>query len=301
MAVDPITPTINRDLRCLDCGYNLRTLAHDGRCPECGLAVFTTLAGGLPVVDTLGRRRTLALACGSLALAMISLLVAPRAGYGAFAFQAEPFVDPGLAYIPSAVCAAIAMIAFARPQNHLDGSPLFVRSRRIMLATAPALPLGILLWEYAYRCVPFDDFHKTYPLLFIPLLTVAPGVLLAFRMLSRIVRPLGLPRFRIPLSIATLGWWIAAPVITLTFSSVIPLFQPLWSVQTPKLLPASFHAIHEAAEVVVAVVIGCGMFLAFVIGIPVLISLSVAFARSRPPADALTLPATVRPEHLVKL
>lgn len=34
------------DLRCVRCGYNLRTLAWDGRCPECGTAVVRS---GMPV------------------------------------------------------------------------------------------------------------------------------------------------------------------------------------------------------------------------------------------------------------
>lgn len=36
--------TIDHDLPCLSCSYNLRTLAQDGRCPECNTPVATTLA-----------------------------------------------------------------------------------------------------------------------------------------------------------------------------------------------------------------------------------------------------------------
>jgi hypothetical protein len=37
----PITPTgpVNEGLACIGCGYNLRGLSHEGRCPECGRAV----------------------------------------------------------------------------------------------------------------------------------------------------------------------------------------------------------------------------------------------------------------------
>lgn len=35
--------TIPEDLACVSCGYNLRTLAVGGRCPECGLAVGVTI------------------------------------------------------------------------------------------------------------------------------------------------------------------------------------------------------------------------------------------------------------------
>jgi hypothetical protein len=37
---------IASDLPCLDCGYNLRGLRRDGRCPECGRAVADALLGG---------------------------------------------------------------------------------------------------------------------------------------------------------------------------------------------------------------------------------------------------------------
>jgi hypothetical protein len=37
------TGTITRDLSCVYCGYNLRTLAITGRCPECGEPVATSL------------------------------------------------------------------------------------------------------------------------------------------------------------------------------------------------------------------------------------------------------------------
>lgn len=38
---------IQQDLPCIHCGYNLRTLAHDARCPECGAAVVDSLNGQL--------------------------------------------------------------------------------------------------------------------------------------------------------------------------------------------------------------------------------------------------------------
>ena len=36
---DP-TPTIETDLACIDCRYNLRTLPRDGKCPECGCPIW---------------------------------------------------------------------------------------------------------------------------------------------------------------------------------------------------------------------------------------------------------------------
>lgn len=40
-AIDP--DHVHANLPCIQCGYNLRTLAHDGRCPECGTPVAVTL------------------------------------------------------------------------------------------------------------------------------------------------------------------------------------------------------------------------------------------------------------------
>src|SRR3954468_3756176 len=66
----PDAPIIAYDLPCRRCRYNLRTLATDGRCPECGTRVAVTL--GLeptlaPLLDTPARRRRLALGCFGLA------------------------------------------------------------------------------------------------------------------------------------------------------------------------------------------------------------------------------------------
>ncbi len=39
------TGRIGRDLSCLQCGYNLRTLQPEGICPECGLPIFQSIRG----------------------------------------------------------------------------------------------------------------------------------------------------------------------------------------------------------------------------------------------------------------
>src|SRR4051794_11063247 len=52
--------TIQHDLPCLGCGYNLRGLRGEGQCPECGLPVAESIAGDGLVVGTtrrLGRLR----------------------------------------------------------------------------------------------------------------------------------------------------------------------------------------------------------------------------------------------------
>jgi hypothetical protein len=46
--------TLDRDIACLSCGYNLRGLAPNGSCPECGRAIADSLRGGrLPFADPL--------------------------------------------------------------------------------------------------------------------------------------------------------------------------------------------------------------------------------------------------------
>src|SRR5258707_15175944 len=41
--IEPL-PVIERDTPCTQCGYNLRTLAVDQKCPECGTPIVQTLA-----------------------------------------------------------------------------------------------------------------------------------------------------------------------------------------------------------------------------------------------------------------
>ena len=43
MAHDSRDNRIDQDLHCVHCGYNLRTLAKDGDCPECGAPVEETI------------------------------------------------------------------------------------------------------------------------------------------------------------------------------------------------------------------------------------------------------------------
>jgi uncharacterized repeat protein (TIGR04138 family) len=68
----PDAPTIDGDLPCLECGYNLRSLASDGRCPECGLEVADSVVGSSEANDTAAdvmlriRRRPFEAVAGSI-------------------------------------------------------------------------------------------------------------------------------------------------------------------------------------------------------------------------------------------
>src|SRR5688572_4303808 len=44
MALDTAAPTIDADLPCVQCGYNLRMQPAGGVCPECGLAMRQTIS-----------------------------------------------------------------------------------------------------------------------------------------------------------------------------------------------------------------------------------------------------------------
>jgi hypothetical protein len=85
---------INVDLPCAGCWYNLRTLARTGSCPECGLAISSSLnSERLIFADRdwlIARRGWLSAATGFLTLAVLTYL--------AFAIQFLNFSSPFGAY-----------------------------------------------------------------------------------------------------------------------------------------------------------------------------------------------------------
>ena len=52
---------IDQDLTCVTCGYNLRGLSPDGRCPECGELISKTISGVRPPLPSGYRMARLAL------------------------------------------------------------------------------------------------------------------------------------------------------------------------------------------------------------------------------------------------
>ena len=70
----PSDALISRDLHCIGCGYNLRTMRFDGRCPECGLAVERSVLV-LPQPRATGE--AILLAAFALAVGFVGLYVSP--------------------------------------------------------------------------------------------------------------------------------------------------------------------------------------------------------------------------------
>jgi hypothetical protein len=100
--------TIDHDLTCGGCGYNLRGLPSDGTCPECGGDVATALSD-VPSPDWLRR-----LAVGSLLIAAGVLTgaigtVAATFGYGRWLALGFPL---------GAIVAAVGTWAFATGEPH---------------------------------------------------------------------------------------------------------------------------------------------------------------------------------------
>ena len=65
--VDPVSGLVVIDLSCRRCGYNLRTLAEAGRCPECGSPVGLSTRGNFLQFadpDWVARDNLLSAACG---------------------------------------------------------------------------------------------------------------------------------------------------------------------------------------------------------------------------------------------
>src|SRR6266850_7433139 len=43
VSTDSSVPSLDQNIPCLRCGYNLRTLSSDARCPECSAAIYSSL------------------------------------------------------------------------------------------------------------------------------------------------------------------------------------------------------------------------------------------------------------------
>jgi hypothetical protein len=95
---------IAEDKLCVDCGYNLRSLKTDGRCPECGVEVAASLVGhelhaaSLPWLRTVRRGFVQLRAAIVLALLVGLLVILPQALLATLGFVRATTVEPRVAY-----------------------------------------------------------------------------------------------------------------------------------------------------------------------------------------------------------
>ncbi len=129
---------VDRDVSCVTCGYNLRGLQEDGRCPECGEKVCDTLQNVLVMADRkliLGLRETVTieavgrtafpvfLILGVLVEFNMTILVAVaiplvilglrfQGGLNKFAGQSEKLLEFKSSLVNSGVVILILMVVF---------------------------------------------------------------------------------------------------------------------------------------------------------------------------------------------
>ncbi len=157
----PVDLLIERDLPCTGCGYNLRGIAENGACPECGRAAVQSIHGDrLHFADPRwmstirrGLRLILQVLLGGylLAITLVSLLPSDSV-LGKFLFAV--FV-PSLASM--LMCVGVYRAASREPNPASPEPPMTRRrlTRIISIAAAVSLP--------AYLACTFDaDSHSLY-------------------------------------------------------------------------------------------------------------------------------------------
>lgn len=145
--------TLQSDLNCLGCGYNLRTLHLDGVCPECGRKVAWSLDGHRMILAPTPRQRW-CLLWGPRTISLAALLALLTQSWR-INWENRPFPE-AYPFAFSALLFAIgtwwATVAIHRLDGPVIGPVLRVLARS--LAFSPVL--SAVFWEIGYAWVRWD-------------------------------------------------------------------------------------------------------------------------------------------------
>jgi hypothetical protein len=179
-------------IRCVKCGYNLRTLSPDGACPECGEAVARSLDGSalrfapLPwlarvhrgarlmllallgyLVGFLSAMAAIASALGGVRAEMFLLITGLAGAVGFFStligcmmLSSDPCIRSGDRHRAARGRLRRAVLVSLLTTPLLIGLLAGAKAQLVIIATAPLLPIAVLLpWlaSCAYLLDAFDD------------------------------------------------------------------------------------------------------------------------------------------------
>jgi len=159
------------DLACLKCGYNLRTLAVDGLCPECALPVERSIRGDLLKYADPRWVRRLALSAELLFIAAIApLVVAPMVGLAIALSDPWPqtgdllFAVAGVGGMVAGVAVLAGFLGITTREPRISLRPEGVSARRVcrysllalavlvVISVAPSLFSGAWSWWTSRLC-----------------------------------------------------------------------------------------------------------------------------------------------------
>lgn len=145
MASEPLR-AIEQDIACIHCGYNLRALYPDGRCPECGAAIGESLRGDLLKFADAGWLERLAF---GIRLKLLNIVLAMLAGVsGMVLINLFPQSAEVIQYFLSVGGGAMGLwasyaITTQEPRISLQEDPVSLR-RAIRTCAAVALLAALL-------------------------------------------------------------------------------------------------------------------------------------------------------------
>lgn len=141
MSVSPsilLPVSLDHNLPCLRCGYNLRTLSPDARCPECSTPIAASLNPALLRYDDPAWTSILALACGLILICGCIELI--YIIYSLFTIESESlanafvFVEPTHAFINPLSWLAVFLLGHPHPRPQTP--PRRFSIRRVMRIAA---------------------------------------------------------------------------------------------------------------------------------------------------------------------